>query len=88
MSVCVCMYMCLYFRSFFQGVQLDHILASDSGSGNLLIRVGVRSSPSRSATLRFFSLAEQCHTQKFYLRCFKADSDAVKSKFGLLIEFV
>ena len=41
-----------------------------------------------SATLRFFSLAEQCHTQKFYLRCFKSDFDAVKSKFGLLIEFV
>ena len=39
-----------------------------------------------SATLRFFSLAEQCHTQKFYLRCFKSDFDAVKSKFGLLNE--
>ena len=32
------------------------------------------------------SLAEQCHTQKFYLRCFKSDFDAVKSKFGLLTE--
>ena len=31
-------------------------------------------------------LAEQCHTQKFDLRCFKSDFDAVKSKFGLLIE--
>ena len=41
-----------------------------------------------SPTLRFFSLAEQCHTQKFYLRCFKLDFDAVKSKFGLLIKFV
>ena len=39
-----------------------------------------------SATLRFFSLAEQCHTQKFNLRCFKSDFDAVKSKFGLLNE--
>ena len=39
-----------------------------------------------SATLRFFSLAEQCHTQKSNLRCFKSDFDAVKSKFGLLIE--
>ena len=37
-----------------------------------------------SATLRRFSLAEQCHTQNFYLRCFKSDFDAVKSKFGLL----
>ena len=33
-----------------------------------------------------FSLAEQCHTQNFYLRCFKSDFDAVKSKFGLLIK--
>ena len=39
-----------------------------------------------SAKLRFFSLAEQCHTQKFYLRCFKSDFDAVKSMFGLLNE--
>ena len=31
----------LCFRSFFQGVELDDILASDSGSGNLLIRLGV-----------------------------------------------
>merc|ERR1711954_135156 len=37
-------------------------------------------------TLRFSSSAEQCHTQKFYLRCFNLDFDAVKSKFGLLIE--
>ena len=35
-----------------------------------------------SATLRLFCLAEQCHTQKFYLRCFKSYFDAVKSKFG------
>ena len=26
------------------------------------------------AALRFFSLAEQCNTQKFYLRCFKSDT--------------
>ena len=39
-----------------------------------------------SATLRPFSLAEQCHTQKFYLRCFNSDFDAVKTKFGLLLE--
>ena len=35
--------------------------------------------------IRIFSLAEQCHTQTFYLRCFKLDFDAVKTKFGLLI---
>ena len=39
-----------------------------------------------SATLRLFSLAEQCHTQNIYFRCFRSDFDAVKSKFGLLIE--
>ena len=38
------------------------------------------------ATLRFYSLAEQCHTQNFYLRCFNSDFDAVKSKFGLVLE--
>ena len=53
MSISVCVCVCLCFRSFFQGVYLDDILASDSGSGNLLIRVGVQ------------SLAEQCHTQIF-----------------------
>ena len=31
------------------------------------------------ATLRYFSLAEQCHTQKFYLRCFNSNFDAVKA---------
>ena len=39
-----------------------------------------------NATLRFFRLVEQCHTQLFYLRWFKSDFDAVKSNFGLLIE--
>ena len=39
-----------------------------------------------SATLKPFSLAEQWHTQKFYLRCYKSDFDTVKGKFGLLIE--
>ena len=39
-----------------------------------------------SATLRLFGLTEQCHTQNFYLRCFNSDFDAVKSKFGLLME--
>ena len=38
------------------------------------------------ATLRLFGLAEQRQTQNFYLRCFKLDIDAVKSKFDLLIE--
>ena len=40
------------------------------------------------ATLRFFSLAEQCHTQNFYLSCFKSDFNDIKSKFGLLIEYI
>ena len=40
-----------------------------------------------SATLRPFSSAEKCHTQNFYLRCFKSDFDAVNGKFGLLIEW-
>jgi len=33
------------------------------------------------ATLRFSSLAEQCHTQKFYLRCFNSDFDAVREYY-------
>ena len=31
-------------------------------------------------------MAEQCHNQKFYLRCFTSDFDDVKSKFDLLIK--
>ena len=38
------------------------------------------------AALRLLSLAEQCNTQKFYLRCFKSDIDAVKSKYDLHID--
>ena len=34
---------------------------------------------SNNATLKLFILAEQCHTQNFYLRCFKSDFEAVKS---------
>ena len=37
------------------------------------------------ATLRFFSFAEQCHIQNFYLWCFNSDFDAVKREFGLLV---
>ena len=62
-------------------------LVSGSGSGIPLI-MDIEPSNSRdrltNATFRFFSLAEQCHTQNLYLRCFKSDFDAVKSKFGLL----
>ena len=50
----------------------------------VLIELGVLSLS--IATLRLFSLAEQRQTQNFYLRCFKSDFDAVKSKFDLLIE--
>ena len=35
---------------------------------------------------QYRSLAEQCNTQNFYLRCFKSDFDAVKSEFVLLIK--
>ena len=64
-------------------------MGSGSGSDIPLIQ---NTEPSNSrarlshATLRFFSLTENCHTQIFYLGCFKSDFDAIKSKFGLLIE--
>ena len=64
---------------------MGDLLTSGSGSGTLLIQLGVLSLAEQSHT-QIFSLAEQCHTQKLYLRCFKSDFDAVKSKFGLLIE--
>ena len=51
----------------------------------MALPIGSSAPTVRSYTLRFFGLAEQCPTQKFYLRCFKLDFDAVKSKFGLLI---
>ena len=64
-------------------------MVSGNGSGKPLIQ-DIEPSNSRDrvnhATLRFLSLAEQCQTQNFYLRCFNSDFDAVKSKFGLLIE--
>ena len=64
-------------------------LVSGSGSGIPLIK-DIESSNSRArlshATLRFFSLAEQCLTQNFYFRCFKSNFYAVKSKFSLLID--
>ena len=63
---------------------MGDLLASGSGSGTLLIELGVLSLS--IAALRLFSLAEQRQTQNFYLRCFKSDFDAVKSKFDLLIE--
>ena len=75
--------------SHFLGIQLANAMDSGSGSDILLIQ-DIEPSNSRDrlshATHRFFSLAEQCHTQNFYLRCFKSDFDAVKGKFGLLIE--
>ena len=93
MCVCVVWLAALFFWSFsvtnFLGFLLANTLVSGSGSGIPLIQ-DIEPSNSRDrlshATLRFFSLAEQCHTQNFYLRCFKSDFDAVKSKFDLLIE--
>ena len=75
--------------SNFLGIQLANAMVSGSGSDIPLIQ-DIEPSNSRARlshdTLRFFSLAEQCHTQNFYLRCFKSDFDAAKSKFDLLIE--
>ena len=70
---------------------MGDLLSSGSGFDIPLIQDFVASNAEAwmsNATLRFLSLAEQCHTQKFYLRCFRSDFDAVKSKFGLLIEWI
>ena len=53
MCPCVRLYVCVYFRSFFQGFLLGDILNSGNGSGTLLIKLNV------------LSLATQCHTQFF-----------------------
>ena len=66
---------------------MGDLLASGSGSGRPLIKLGVLSLAEQCHT-QIFSLAEQCHTQNFYVRCFKSDFDAVKSKFGLLIKWI
>merc|ERR1711954_185158 len=75
--------------SNFLGIQLANAMVSGSGSNIPLIQ-DIEPSNSRAwlshDTFRFFSLAEQCHTQNFYRRCFKSDFDAGKSKFDLLIE--
>ena len=94
-SVCLSVFFFFCFSVFFHsvsnflGFQLVKTLASGSVSDIPLIQ-DLGPSNSRAwlsrATLSFFSLAEQCHTQKFYLRCFKSDLDAVKSKFGVLIK--
>ena len=79
------------FLFFFHSVSnfLGASLVKDLASGIPLIQ-DIEPSNSRDqlshATLRFFSLAEQCHAQNFYLRCVKLDFDDVKSKLGLLIE--
>ena len=75
--------------SNFLGFRLVMALVSGSGSDIPLIQ-DIEPSNSRAllshVIFRLFSLAEQCHTQNFYLKCFNSDFDAVKSKFGLLIE--
>ena len=45
--------------------------------------ITIQAQKMNSATLRLFSLAEQCHTQNSYLRCFMSDFYAVKSKFDV-----
>ena len=92
------LYLCIYsfiFLSFchsvsnFLVIQLANALVSGSGS-DILLSQDIEPSNSRDrlshAPLRFWSLAEQCQTQIFYLRCFNSDFDAVNSKFGLLID--
>ena len=80
---------CLFFCHSVSNFLLAYTLVSGSGSDIPLIQ-NIEPSNSRDwlshATLRFLSLAEQCQTQNFYLRCFNSDFDAVKSKFGLLIK--
>ena len=87
MFVCVCVCLCSVFPVFFCN-KFSRLLI-DSGSGIPLIQ-DIEPSNSRDrlshATLRFFSLADQCHTQNLYLRCFKSDFDDVKSNLDLLIE--
>ena len=75
-SFCFSVFLFFFFHSVsnFLCIQLANALVSGSGSDILLIQ---DIEP---------SLAEQCHTQNFYLRCFKSDFDAVKGRFGLLIE--
>ena len=79
----------LHSVSNFLGASLYKALVSGSGP-DIQLSQDIEPSNSRAhlshATLRIFSLAEHCHTQNFYLRCFKSHFDAVKSKFGQLIE--
>ena len=67
---------------------ISGLLAYGSGSDTSLIQLDVSNEGAwlSNPALRYFNLAEQCHTQKFHLRCFNSDFDAVKSKFGLLLE--
>ena len=75
--------------SKFLGTSLDKAQVYGSGSDIPLIQ-DIEPSNSKArldhATLRFFSLVEQCHFSNFYIRCFNSDFDAMKSKFGLHIE--
>ena len=86
---CACFLSFFHSVSNFLGFQLVKALVCGSGSDIPLIH---ENEPSKArarlshATLRFFGLAEQCNTQNSHLRCFKSDFNAVKSKFGLLIE--
>ena len=83
-------FLCVFYsESNFLGIQLAIAMVSGSGSDIPLIQDTEPSNPRAwlsHAKIRFFSLTEQCHTQKLYLRCFNLDFDAVKSKFGLFLE--
>ena len=73
-----------FFLSFFHsisdflGFRLVMALVSGSGSDIPLIQdiepSNSRALLSHDATLRFFSMVEQCHTKNNYLRCFKSDT--------------
>ena len=42
----------------------------------LVMSITIQAKKINNATLRLFSLAEQCHTQNCYLRCFNSEFDA------------
>ena len=72
-------------KIFISGVSSNSDFDAVKSKFGLLIEQ-IEMATSNSATLRTLRLAQQCHTQNFYLWCFKSDFYAVKSKFGLLIE--
>ena len=81
LEFCMFVFLVKFSAIFIKALVSDMPLIQD----NVLSNAGAWLS---NATLRFSSSAEQCHTQKFYLRCFNLDFDAVKNNFGLLIDYI